>query len=67
MRSILSVVNMSNETEIDDGTLPNTTQYESNQTIGSSECGIWNEEYQIISSTVQVKIKHYKYSFKDED
>ena len=58
MRTILSVIELTNETEnsleIMDTT--NTTLMVDNKTNHSEECGVYNDEYQIISSTVQVRV-----------
>ena len=57
MRTILSVIELTNETENSQEMMVNTTTLEGdNITNRSEECGVWNEEYQIISSTVQVRI-----------
>ena len=56
MRTILSVIELTNETENSQEMMYNTTTLEDDSTNRSEECGVWNEEYQIISSTVQVRI-----------
>ena len=63
MRTILSVIELTNETEnsleIMDTT--NTTLMVDNKTNHSEECGVYNDEYQIISSTVQVRVISFVY------
>ena len=63
MRTILSVIELTNETEnsleIMDTT--NTTLMVDNKTNHSEECGVYNDEYQIISSTVQVRVILFVY------
>ena len=52
---------MTNETETNEDMLSNITFSEEYEMNHSAECGIlnWNEDYQIISSTVQVRIVGY--------
>ena len=46
-----------NETEYgyNEDTFPNTTFSGENGINGSEECGVWDLEYHLISSTVQVR------------
>ena len=65
MRTILSVIDSSNETEnfqqmwLNDSMMNySINDGDRNDTVhpgGKEECGIWNEEYEIINSTIQVR------------
>ena len=55
MRTILSVIELTNETENSQEMMYNTTTTGDVNTNHSEECGVFSEEYQIISSTVQVR------------
>ena len=56
MRTLLNVIDYSNETESNDQMMGNGTVLYANGTImGTEECGIWNEEYELINSTIQVR------------
>ena len=58
MRILLSVINLTNETENTEEMLPNNTTLGNNGTaMLSEECGNnWNEQSEIISNTIQVRI-----------
>ena len=61
MRNLLSVIDFSNETENSEQMMLNSTTLYDNDTGGwetTGECGVWNEEYEVINSTIQVRQKH---------
>ena len=56
MRTILSVIELTNETENSQEMMYNTTTMGDVNTNYSEECGLMDDEYVLISSTVQVKV-----------
>ena len=58
MRILLSVINLTNETENTEEMLPNNTTLGNNSTDAlSEECGNnWTPDHELISSTIQVII-----------
>ena len=59
MRTILSVIELTNETENSQEMMYNTTTMGDVNTNYSEECGLMDDEYVLISSTVQVKVVFY--------
>ena len=59
MRTILSVIELTNETENSQEMMYNTTTMGDVNTNYSEECGLMDDEYVLISSTVQVKVADY--------
>ena len=73
MRTILSVIELTNETENSQEMMYNTTRMGDVNTNYSEECGLMDDEYVLISSTVQVKVVfcqnstlHKFYNFLEE-
>ena len=62
MRTILSVIELTNETENSQEMMYNTTTMGDLNTNYSEECGLMDDEYVLISSTVQVKVVYYSNS-----
>ena len=62
MRTILSVIELTNETENSQEMMYNTTTMGDVNTNYSEECGLMDDEYVLISSTVQVKVVFFQNS-----
>ena len=62
MRTILSVIELTNETENSQEMMYNATMMGDVNTNYSEECGLMDDEYVLISSTVQVKVAYYSNS-----